>query len=165
MRLPLLTGDALRVYLADHHAGATFGLELARRARSQNEGSEYGDFLDSLAREIEEDRAELEAIMRDLDAGRDPLKDSLALAAERLGRLKLNGRLWSYSPGSRVLELEGLIAGVSTKLALWRGLHELAADDARLDAARLDRLASRAQRQLRRLRDQHRRAARGLASG
>jgi hypothetical protein len=159
VRLPLITTDQLTIYLADHYAGATFGVQLARRARGENEGTPYGDFLARLAAEIEEDRAELETIMGKLGVGRDPLKVTLAWAGEKLGRLKLNGHFRSYAPVSRVLELETLVAGVSGKLALWRALKEIAPDEPRLDEEQLEVLAERARRQLAGLRDQQRRAA------
>ena len=43
----------LGIYLNDHLAGSTVGLELAKRARGQNRNNAYGDFLDTLAEEIE----------------------------------------------------------------------------------------------------------------
>jgi hypothetical protein len=43
---------------------------------------------------------------------------------ERLGLLKLNGRIVSYSPLSRVLELEGLGLLVAFNGSLWRTLGE-----------------------------------------
>jgi hypothetical protein len=159
VKLPLITSDQLAIYLADHYAGATFGVELARRVRGENRGTTYGDFLARLATEIEEDRRELEAIMGKLGVDRDPFKVTLAWAGEKFGRLKLNGHLRGYAPLSRVLELEGLIAGVSGKLALWRALKELAPEEPRLDEKALDMLAERARRQLAGLREQHRRAA------
>jgi hypothetical protein len=155
-----LTTNPLSIYLSDHLAGATFGTELARRARGENEGTVFGDFLAELADEIDEDRAELEAIMEALGVGRDRVKTTLAWAGEKAGRLKLNGRILGYSPLSRVLELEGLLAGVQGKLALWRALLELAPTDPRLDAPMLRRLASRAEKQLERLAGEHRRAVR-----
>jgi hypothetical protein len=154
-----LTTDQLSIYLADHYAGSTFGVELVRRARDQSQGTPYGDFLVALAGEIEEDRAALEAIMGELRVERDPVKVALAWTGEKLGRLKLNGRLTGYAPLSRVVELEGLIAGVSGKLALWRALKEIAPGEPRLDHAQLDQLADRARRQLAGLREQHARAA------
>jgi hypothetical protein len=160
MKLPIVGSDALSVYLTDHHAGATFGVELARRARDENAGTGYAEFLAGLAAEIEQDRDALTAIMRRLDVGADQLKESVAWAAEKLGRMKPNGRVLGYAPVSRLLELEGLIGGVSAKLALWRALKQVADREPRLDAQQLDRLAERAQRQLRDLRNQHRRAAR-----
>jgi hypothetical protein len=166
MKVPIVGGDALGTYLTDHHAGATFGVELARRARDENRDTSYAEFFSRLASEIEQDRDELEAIMGRLDVGSDRLKDSAAWAGEKLGRLKPNGRVLGYAPLSRVLELEGLIAGVSAKLALWRGLEELTEHEPRLDAELLGRLAARAQQQLRELRSQHRRAVRAaLISG
>jgi hypothetical protein len=46
----------LAIYLNDHLAGATAGLELARRARGSNRDTELGEFLERLTGEIEEDR-------------------------------------------------------------------------------------------------------------
>jgi hypothetical protein len=155
-----LTRDQLKIYLQDHLAGATFGVELARRAARQNEGSAYGDFLTGLAEEIAEDRATLRSTMRRLGARDDELKNGLAWTAEKLGRLKLNGRVTGYAPLSRVIELEGLMGGVQGKLAMWRALHEVAADYDELDATELNRLIGRAERQLRGLGEQQLVAAR-----
>jgi hypothetical protein len=151
-------GDPLGIYLNDHLSGATLAVELARRAQRSNEGTSYGDFLERLSAEIEEDRAELEVLMSRLGVGKDRLKLGAAWAAEKVGRLKLNGKLRGYAPLSRVVELEGLMAGVEGKLALWRGLRELAEGKRGVDQDSLARLIERAQRQLRGLRRQHQRA-------
>ena len=137
----------LGIYLNDHLAGSTIGLELARRARGSNKSSEYGDVLDRIAREIDEDRETLKALMVSLEIGHDRLKVGGAWIAEKLGRLKPNGRLLSYSPLSRLVELESLALGISGKLSLWEALREVAAEDARLDLEQLGRLAERAERQ------------------
>lgn len=137
----------LGIYLNDHLAGSTIGLELARRARGSNKSSEYGDVLDRIAREIDEDRETLKALMESLEIGHDRLKIGGAWIAEKLGRLKPNGRLLSYSPLSRLVELESLALGISGKLSLWEALREVAAEDARLDPEELRRLADRAERQ------------------
>lgn len=55
---------------------------------------------------------------------RSPIKPALALVSERVGRLKLNGRVREYSPLSRLLELEGLLLGVAGKRAMWRLLRD-----------------------------------------
>ena len=136
----------LGIYLNDHLAGATLGVELARRVRRANEGTGYGEFLDRLCAEIEEDRAELEALMKRLGVGRDRIKVGAAWAAEKAGRLKLNGQLHGYAPLSRVEELEALMLGVEGKLALWRGLRELDAAERGIDDNALARLVDRAQR-------------------
>lgn len=137
----------LEIYLNDHLAGATAVRELARRAAGSNRGSAYGPFLELLAAEIDEDRETLLTIMAALGAGTDRLKVTAAWGAEKLGRLKLNGRLLGYSPLSRVVELEGLALGVSGKLALWRALQELAVQEPRLEGFDLDALIARGERQ------------------
>jgi hypothetical protein len=149
----------LAIYLRDHLAGATGGVELARRAARQNQGSEFGAPLAALASEIEEDRAQLRAILRSLDVRPDPLKAGIAWGAEKAGRLKLNGELRGYSPLSRLVEIEALAGGVTGKLSLWRNLRAIAPAEPRLDPAGLDALAGRAEAQLDRLHELCRRAA------
>ena len=137
----------LGIYLNDHLAGSTVGLELVKRAAGSNEEGELGDFLATLAEEIDADRESLRAIMKRLEYGEDIPKKLTAWTAEKLGRLKPNGQLTGYSPLSRVVELEGLALGITGKLALWKALHALASGEPRLDAAELDRLRERAERQ------------------
>ena len=136
--------DLLPIYLNDHLAGSTAGLELARRLLRSNSRNEYGPSLARLAGEIEQDRKSLQSIMSALDVEPDRVKLVLGWAAEKVGRLKLNGRLLSYSPLSRLMELEILMLGVTGKLALWRTLRQLAVQDPRLDRNDLDRLIERA---------------------
>jgi hypothetical protein len=139
----------LAVYLNDHLAGATAGHELAKRAASSNSGTEYGDALGKLEREIGEDRAALVRLMERFEIKQDRLKVTAGFVGEKLGRLKPNAHLMSYSPLSRVVELEGLSLGVAGKLALWRALLELAHSDERLDPQELGSLAERAESQRR----------------
>jgi hypothetical protein len=135
----------LAIYLNDHFAGSTAAVELARRARAGNKGSELGGLLHRLANEIEEDRNTLAAIMEAVGAKRDPFKARLAWVGEKVGRLKLNGQLTGQSPLSRVIELEGLELGFTGKASLWRALSEL--QDSRLAAFGFESLADRARRQ------------------
>jgi hypothetical protein len=153
---PLLETNKLSVYLQDHLAGATGGLELARRARSSNPDGELGDFLGQLAHEIAEDREALISIMDHLGAEPDRLKIAAAWTGEKLGRLKPNGQLTGYSPLSRLVELEGLHVGVSGKLSLWENLQ--AAMGEHLVNYDLEGLIDRAHSQIDGLRT-HRRAA------
>ena len=119
-----LDGKLLDSYLNDHWAGSTAGLELAKRAAGQNRGNEFGSFLDELVREIDEDRATLREVMTAVGVGEDRVKSTAARVAERLGRLKLNGSILSYSPLSRLVELEGLSLGLEGKRLLWKSLAE-----------------------------------------
>jgi hypothetical protein len=162
-RVPLgsdvIDGRYLPIYLNDHRAGALAGLELAKRAAGSNEDSDYGEPLRRIAQEIDEDVDALDEIMEALGVGHDRIKMIAAFVGEKLGRLKLNGQITGYSPLSRLVELEGLTLGVEGKLRLWRSLLELAPLDSRLDEARLDELARRADRQRRTLERLRRRAA------
>jgi hypothetical protein len=150
----------LSIYLNDHLAGATAVRDLARRAAGSNRGSDYGPFLERLAGEIEQDRDTLLNVMRALDARVDRIKVFAAWSGEKIGRLKLNGRLIGYSPLSRVVELEGLALGVSGKLALWRSLRVLAEHEPRLAKFEFEGLIARGERQRDELEEQRLRAAR-----
>src|SRR3954469_19898079 len=133
----------LSIYLNDHLAGATVGVELSKRAASSNEGSDYGTVLAELSHEIAEDRASLERLMDRFDIKKDRVKTTGAWAFEKVGRLKPNAHLTSYSPLSRVVELEGLSLGVAGKMSLWKALLAVADDDERLDADELTALVER----------------------
>src|SRR5436305_124807 len=127
-----LGGDRLAIYLNDHLAGATAGVELARRSAGSNRTTSYGPVLDTLANEIEADRKTLMEIMRRLSVRPDRLKIVVSWGAEKAGRLKLNGEILRYSPLSRLEELEALTLGVQGKLALWQALRHTHGGDPRL---------------------------------
>lgn len=139
----------LAIYLNDHLAGSTVGRELARRAAGSNRGTSYGPFLEELADQIDDDRETLIRIMRALDVGVDRLKVAGAWGAEKVGRLKPNGRLLGYSPLSRVVELEALTLGVTGKLAMWRALEQLQPEKPALEQFDLAALITRGEQQLR----------------
>jgi hypothetical protein len=150
--------DLLAIYLNDHLAGSTVGVELARRLRGSNtDDPEFGPVLAEVCTEIEADRETLKAVMDRLGVDRSRLKPLLAVAGERLGRLKLNGQLRGYSPLSRLDELELLQIGVVGKRRLWRALEHTHSGD--LSGIDLGALAERATGQLRRLEALHLKAA------
>jgi len=150
----------LRIYLQDHHAGSTTGLELARRIRGSNKGNEYGEVMAKVVDDIAADQKALESIMDELGFGADKIKDLGAWALEKAGRLKLNGQITGYSPLSRVVELEGLVTGITSKISLWAALLQMAAEEPRLDAARLERLRERGESQRATVEELRERAAR-----
>jgi len=139
--------DLLGIYLNDHLAGATGGIELVRRAARSQRGSGAGEVLERLTAEIVNDRVALLDMMAALDVPVRRVKSYLAWVAEKVGRLKLNGYVLSRSPLSLLVELEALRLGVEGKAAAWRTLRELADHDRRLDAERLDELLARARQQ------------------
>jgi hypothetical protein len=147
----------LETYLRDHFAGSTSGLALAKRCRESNVGTGYEPLLVTLESEIDEDRQTLLAIMSRLGVAPSEVKSAIGAVAEVIGRLKTNGHLREYSPASRLMELEMLAAGITTKRNLWRALLVTARPE--LDTDELDRLVSRATSQLERVLDGHERAA------
>lgn len=151
----------LAIYLNDHLAGATGGVELARRLRASNrEDDAFAEPLDRICKEIEADRATLEQAIERLGFSRSTVKPAGAWMAEKLGRLKLNGQLRGYSPLSRLLELEGLLIGITGKMALWKTLAEL--DGAERLGIDFERLAARAAEQRSAVDDLHKLAAHRL---
>jgi hypothetical protein len=104
-----------------------------------------GEPLAKICAEIEADRETLVRLMDRLGVSRNPVKPVLAIAAERLGRLKLNGRLRGYSPLSRILELEVLAAGIGGKMQLWNALEQSIGET--LDGFDFHALAGRADQQ------------------
>lgn len=139
----------LGVYLNDHLAGSTVGIELAHRlaASARDLPTAASAVLKQLTADIAQDRTALLEIMIALGLPARRYKVYAAWAAEKVGRLKLNGHLLARSPLSSLEELEMLRLGVEGKGAAWRTLRILAQRDRRLDAGRLDELISRAAHQ------------------
>jgi hypothetical protein len=156
MGLPaILSTHALTIYLNDHLAGATAGVELVARMASENESSEFAAPLNRLRTEIGEDRDELVSMIEGLGYPVDHVKIAAGWTAEKIGRLKPNGQLRGYAPLSRLLEFETLLVGINGKAALWRSLEQVDA----VDAATLERLSGRARSQATIVRRLHREAA------
>ena len=139
--------DPLGIYLNDHLAGATAGLELARRVAGAGQVPAPPAELRQFAQEVAEDRDTLLRIMGTLGLPVRSYKVWAAWAGEKAGRLKPNGHLTTRSPLSNLEELELLRLGVEGKAAGWRTLRALADRDGRLEAGQLDELISRARRQ------------------
>jgi hypothetical protein len=127
--------DRLSIYLNDHLAGATAGVNLAHRVAPG-----------AIAEEIEEDRAALVRVMDLLGVGRDPVKVALGWAAVKAARLG-----FAAVPLSGLEEIEALSLGVEGKLALWQALRHVYGADPRLAGIDLGELIGRARSQRRRL--------------
>jgi hypothetical protein len=135
----------LAIYLRDHHAAGAAGTRVARRVALAAEHDSGNDDLRRVASEIREDLITLEGIMRRLGVEPDRTKDTLSRIAERVGRLKLNGRILRRSPLSDLLELETLVVGITGKQALWVSLRNVPA----VQGEQLDQLLERAEEQKR----------------
>ena len=135
------------IYLNDHLAGATSGVELAHRMADSHREPDRRATLERLAKDIAQDRRTLLDLMAALGLPVRHYKVGAAWVAEKAGRLKLNGSLLSRSPLSSLEELEMLRLGVEGKAAGWRTLRELANTDSRLSRDTLDGLMARAREQ------------------
>ena len=132
----------LGIYLNDHLAGAVVGVELVKRIAKQNQGNDYGEEASRRAEEIKWERGQLAEIMKRLDIRRKKLRLGGAWIAEKAGRLKPNGQVRGYSPLSRLVELEGLMLGITGKLGAWRSLRTVAGEDLKgIDLEKLIALA------------------------
>lgn len=144
----------------DQLAAGVVWRELMWRAQRNNAGTPLGDALAEVARITTEDVATFRVMMRRLGFSENRAKVALAIAAERMGRLKLNGHLRTYSPLSRFEELDAILIGVEGKKILWKNLGEHADLRERLADFDFDALQARAQSQIDTLLQFHAGAAR-----
>lgn len=134
-------GRLLTVYLRDHHALLVAARELARRMSAQSRPPEVCALAAELRQAAEDDLAALEHLLADLGGAPSHGRQAAVLLGERLGRLKLNGRVLRSSPLSAVVELEGCRLLLESTDALWSGLDRLALGPS--DAARRRERAAR----------------------
>jgi hypothetical protein len=149
----------LHIYLTDHLAAAAAGVALARRVAQSHRDTDAAGSLRTLADEIAADRGALLSILRSLDMPPRRWKSIAAWAAEKGGRLKLNGRVTTRSPLSDLVEMEALRLAVEGKAAGWRTLLAIADREPGLDVEQLRTLLERAIAQIALLEGLHRRAA------
>ncbi len=153
----------LGIYLNDHLAGSVIGGNLARRIAHQNGENEYGRGAAEIAKEIDEDKAQLHDVMERLGVRKKQTRLGMAWVTEKAMRLKPNGKLVGYSPLSRVLEFEGLTMGITGKLELWRSM-EAVQDGSVLRDIDFEELIARAESQRDRVEDLRIKAAREALS-
>jgi hypothetical protein len=120
MRGVKIMKDHIVTYLQDHLAASVAGIELAKRCRDNNRGSELGLFLDKFVDTLEREQARIREMLDRLGASEPTVKKMAAWAAEKITRLKLNDSLLNYSDLGRVVELEALLAGLQSQIAMWR---------------------------------------------
>jgi hypothetical protein len=154
----MASDELLETYLNEHLAGSAAGIELAGKLRDNHQGTELGNLMAALHKDITQDRDALEELMRHLEVERHPVKEAAGWMLEKLSRLRLSPALTGSGDLTRLLETEGLSLGIEGKLAMWLALKEAAAADPRLAGNDFDRLIERARGQRRTL-EPHRLAA------
>jgi hypothetical protein len=134
------SGKLLNIYLNDHYLAANSGVALADRIAKALATTTFGDELARLAQEIRNDLSSLVDVMKQLGVPPQRWRAPLGIAAERLSRLKLNGHLFTRSPLSSVVELEGLLAGVEAKRCGWQTIRQIVESDGQTSKENLDAL-------------------------
>ena len=142
-----LDGRLLAIYLRDHHALLIALRELARRMSAADRPDEQRTFAHELQQAADDDCACVEQSLARLDSAPSHMRHVAAWTAEKVGRLKLNGRVLRPSPLSAVTELEGCRLLLESDRAAWSGLAHLAIGpvDATERARRAERLLATAE--------------------
>ena len=141
------TKDLLELYLSDHLTGATAGVNRIERMAADYVDTPMFSELSTVADEIRSDRELLRNVIEDLGLARKPYRQAVAWVGERVGRLKLNGRVLERSPMTMLLEAELMRSAVSGKLGGWETLREHA-EGLQLDPQVFDDLIASSRRQL-----------------
>ncbi len=137
----------LGLYLSDHFTGATAGLERVERMVAAYSDTPFHGELAELAEQIRAERELHRSLLDTLGVPRRRHRQAAAWVAERVGRLKLNGRVVERSPLSALLEAELLRSAVLGKIGGWQTLGEHA-EELGLDPAQFAELTDLAHRQL-----------------
>ncbi len=140
--------DLLGIYVNDHLASATGGIELVGRMIGLHRGSQYEEPLRQLLAELRDEKESLRAIMAAMGIGVTQYKQLGVWVAEKVTRVvKLNGRVLARSPLSDLVEFEFLASGVRAKRSGFETLRIAAEVEPRLPKDELDRLIDQAHRQ------------------
>ena len=125
--MPLLAANAddrLVIYLNDHLALIAAERELATRACRANTSTKFADMLATHVDDLARQHTLIRSALDQTDGTPNRFKPFAARLGERLGRLKLNGQLTGYSPLSRIVEFEGLLASGTLRAQLWATVTE-----------------------------------------
>jgi hypothetical protein len=134
--------DHLAIYLNDHLAGSVVAVELLMALERAH--AEIEPALAALRAEIEQDQAELKALMDRLNIAESSVRKIGGWLTEKATRLKMR---IDDRPGGALRLFEGLEAlslGIEGKLALWRALKAAADRFSALQCADYERLIKRA---------------------
>jgi hypothetical protein len=134
--------EYLATYLNDHLAGATLAIEHLEDLEATAE--DIAPSLADLRADIEADRNELRAIMRELDIAESRTRRAGAWIAEKGARLKMRTDDAEGGPLRRLECLEAVALGIDGKHALWGALNAAAEAAPALRARDYDELAARA---------------------
>jgi hypothetical protein len=137
--------QGLEVYLTDHFAGATAGVNLAQMAADEHRSDEHGAFFGEIASEIKADHDELERLIDELGTDRSATKTAAAEIGSKLMAPKFVGG--DDDALNAFITLETLSIGVEGKLCMWKALKLVDDSNAALERFDIDEYIERAQSQ------------------
>lgn len=146
--------DLLGLYMADHVAGATTGIERIKRMARAYADTPHSAALTAMVQEFRAERRVYYEVMDRFDLSRRSYRQVIAWAGEKAGRLKLNGAICRTSPMTPVLESELMRAAVLGKIGGWQTLtayHQ----ELRMPLGTLEQLIAQAERQIEQLSAMH----------
>lgn len=116
--------EALITYLREHLAGSDLAIRVVHRLNAAHHGAEDERLFQYLAREFEEDRSVVRAVLTQLGASARSIKRVAGVASGALLSVTAGG-----DPGdlSLLRTLEALSIGVQGKRCMWRALQSLRA--------------------------------------
>jgi hypothetical protein len=134
----------LDVYLNDHLAGGTAGLNLAQMAADEHRSDEHGAFFGEIASDIRKDHETLERIMEALGTDQSATKVAAAEIGSKMMAPKFKG---TEDELNAFVTLETLSIGIEGKHCLWTALKTVAGDLPELADFDVDELIERAREQ------------------
>lgn len=140
----------LKIYLDDHLALMTGEIELIGRSHASNQDEPVGFYLNTLKAAVQKQRDKLSEIAQCLAPGATlagNAKNMIAWLGEKMGRFKMNGTLLTYSPLSRLVELEALAALAEERRCLWSVLTAMQQTDQQLSRFELQAMADECEQQ------------------
>ena len=117
-----MADDHLAIYLNDHLAGSVVAVELLRDLERAYSGQPVQQFAAELRADIEQDRSELQRLMRQLNVAESRARQATAWIAEKMTMIKLRLNDWAGGEFRLFEALEALSLGIEGKRALWIAL-------------------------------------------
>jgi hypothetical protein len=141
--------QGLEVYLTDHLAGATAGVNLARMASQEHRSDEHGPFFGEIASEIKADHETLEKLIDELGIERSATKTAAAEIGSKMMAPKFTGG--DDDELNAFITLETLSMGVEGKVCMWKALKTVGDAYPTLGEYDLDELIARGESQRERI--------------
>ena len=132
--------QALIAYLRDHLSGSDVAVAVVHRLVSTDHSAADRPLFQRLAKEFEEDRSVVRALLNELGASGRSIKRAAGVASGATLSVTAGG-----APGelSLLRTLEGLSIGVQGKRCMWRALQNLRTSPSGMDFAELEAKAIR----------------------